>query len=65
MANVYQENGYASREEYLESLREDYGSVVDTLTSVLPASEDFDGLLTALEDYEESSIYDSLNDCMD
>jgi hypothetical protein len=65
MANVYQENGYASREEYLESLREDYGSVVDTLTSVLPASEDFDGLLTALEDYEESSIYDSLSDCMD
>jgi hypothetical protein len=65
MASVYQENGYANREEYLESLREDYGSVVDALTSVLPASEDFDGLLIALEDYEESSIYDSLNDCMD
>ena len=65
MANVYQENGYANREEYLDSLREDYGSVVDTLTSVLPASEDFDGLLIALEDYEESSIYDSLSDCMD
>ena len=65
MANVYRENGYASREEYLESLREDYGSAVDALTSVLPASEDFDGLLTALEDYEESSIYDSLSDCMD
>lgn len=65
MANVYQENGYASREEYLNSLREDYGSVVDTLTSILPASEDFDGLLIALEDYEEFSIYDSLSDCMD
>jgi hypothetical protein len=65
MANVYQENGFTNRKEYLESLREDYGSVVDTLTSVLPASEDFDGLLIALEDYEESSIYDSLSDCID
>ena len=49
--NVYQENGFENREEYLNSLREQYGEeLVDALTSVLPASEDFDGLLTELED---------------
>jgi hypothetical protein len=49
--SVYQENGFANREEYLDSLREEYGEeLVDALTSVLPASEDFDGLLTELED---------------
>ena len=49
--NVYQENGFADREEYLDELREEYGAeLVDVLTSVLPASEDFDGLITELED---------------
>ena len=49
--NVYQLNGFANREEYLDELREEYGAeLVDALTSVLPASEDFDGLLTELSD---------------
>ena len=49
--NVYQLNGFANREEYLDELREEYGAeLVDALTSVLPASEDFDGLITELED---------------
>ena len=49
--NVYQLNGFADREEYLDSLKEEYGEdLVDALTSVLPASEDFDGLLVELED---------------
>jgi hypothetical protein len=49
--NVYQLNGFANREEYLDSLKEEYGEeLVDALTSVLPASEDFDGLITELED---------------
>ena len=49
--NVYQLNGFANREEYLDELREEYGAeLVDVLTSVLPASEDFDGLITELED---------------
>jgi hypothetical protein len=40
-----------NREDYLDSLREDYGDdAVDVLTSILPASEDFDGLITSLED---------------
>ena len=47
----YQQNGYKDREDYLDSLREDYSEdAVDVLTSILPASEDFDGLITSLED---------------
>ena len=48
--SIYTDNGFTDRDQYLDSLREDYGEAVDILTSVLPASEDFDGLLTALED---------------
>jgi hypothetical protein len=49
--DVYNQNGFDNREDYLNSLREEYGEeLVDVLTSVLPASEDFDGLITELED---------------
>jgi len=48
--SIYTNNGYANREEYLDMLREDYGELVDILITVLPASEDFDGLVTELED---------------
>lgn len=58
--SIYTENGYANRTEYLNELREDYGTLVDILTSVLPPSEDFDGLLTALEDALDSGEYDDL-----
>lgn len=56
MANIYKENGYENRKEYLESLAEDYGldyGTVAMLASMLGASEDFDGLISALEDYED------------
>ena len=47
----YQENGYKNRQEYLEYLRDEYGADrVDALLTVLPPSEDFDGLVTELED---------------
>jgi len=53
--SVYTENGYANRKEYLDELREEYGAdMVNTLLTVLPASEDFDGLVTALEDAMDS-----------
>lgn len=58
--SVYTENGYANRKEYLDELREEYGELVDILTGVLPASEDFDGLITALEDALDSGEYDDL-----
>ena len=47
----YQENGYKNRQEYLDYLRDEYGADrVDALLTVLPPSEDFDGLVTELED---------------
>ena len=52
--SIYTENGYANRKEYLDSLREEYGAeLVNTFITVLPASEDFDGLVTSLEDHTE------------
>ena len=58
--NIYTENGYTNRKEYLNELREEYGALVDILTSVLPSSEDFDGLITSLEDALDSGEYDDL-----
>lgn len=54
--SVYEENGFTSRKEYLESLAEDYDmdyEDVEMLSAILGETEDFDGLVTALEDYCE------------
>jgi hypothetical protein len=54
MTNIYQQNGHVSREAYLESLAEDYEvSIrnVHMLADLLGPDEDFDGLVTSLEDY--------------
>ena len=53
--NPYTENGYDSREDYLMSLAEDYGidfGTVKMMADLLGPSEDFDGLVTSLQDYE-------------
>jgi hypothetical protein len=57
--SIYTDNGYANRQEYLDELREEYGELVDILITVLPSSEDFDGLVTALEDALDSGEYDN------
>ena len=52
---IYQENGYESREEYLQCLAEDYGvelETVESLAMMLGPNEDFDGLVVALEDID-------------
>ena len=54
--NIYQENGYKNRTDYLKHLAEDYDVNIGTvilLASTLGKSEDFDGLVTAVEDYAE------------
>ena len=53
---IYQEQGYKNRRDYLESLAEDFEiepSTVFMMAQLLGSSEDFDGLVTALEDYAE------------
>ncbi len=55
MENVYKENGYKDRKDYLHSLSEEYGinkGTVYSLASMLGSSEDFDGLVTSLQDME-------------
>lgn len=52
--NIYQEHGYDNRKEYLESLAEEYGVDIDNVRAIADLygdSEDFDGLVTALEDH--------------
>ena len=53
--SIYQENGYENRRDYLRSLAEEYGvdyADVALAASMLGPDEDFDGLVTALEDME-------------
>ena len=53
--NIYQQNGYADREDYLTCLAEDYGVPIEdvySLADMLSENEDFDGLVSALEDIE-------------
>lgn len=58
--NIYIENGYKNRTEYLDELRKEYGKLVDILIGILPESEDFDGLVTSLEDALDSGEYEDL-----
>lgn len=52
--SVYRQNGYNDREDYLSCIAEDYGldleDEVRPLAQLLGPNEDFDGLVTALED---------------
>lgn len=50
--STYQEHGFSNRSEYLDSLRDTYGAdAVNAFISFMPPSEDFDGLVTDLQDY--------------
>lgn len=51
--DLYQINGYKDRKDYLSSLAEDYGvdlDIVYALADLLGPDEDFDGLVSQLED---------------
>lgn len=51
--NIYQQNGYADRDDYLNCLSEDYGVSIEdvcSLAEILGENEDFDGLVSTLED---------------
>ena len=56
MENAYTLNGYESRKDYLEQLADEYDCPIETvhaLADVLGEDEDFDGLVSAMRDYEE------------
>ena len=51
--DIYQKHGYKDRKDYLEGLALEFGlpkRVVFTAANMLGKNEDFDGLLTILED---------------
>ena len=53
--NVYKDNGYKSRADYLEQLADEYDApmeIVMALADVLGPEEDFDGLVSSLKDWE-------------
>ena len=55
--NMYKENGHQSRSDYLDCLSEDYNVPLDTveaLANLYGEVDDFDGLVTALQDAEET-----------
>jgi len=53
---IYQAEGYKNRTDYLRGLADEIGvdeKTVFMLADMLGESEDFDGLVTSLEDYAE------------
>lgn len=57
--NIYQENGFANRRDYLENLAFDYGmdkNEVFTIASLLGKDEDFDGLVSMLDDHANKTF---------
>ena len=59
--NPYTENGYESRKQYLENLADEYGvdrTTVFAMAQLLGPSEDFDGLISALEDEADRLAFD-------
>jgi len=54
MENIYEQNGYDTRAEYLKYLAADHEidlDIVLNLAEILGPNEDFDGLVTTLQDY--------------
>jgi hypothetical protein len=54
--SIYTDQGYTSRRDYLDTLADETGverSTVYAMAQMLGPDEDFDGLVTSLEDYTE------------
>jgi hypothetical protein len=59
--SVYTDNGYASRKEYLMELSEEYACPIGTvliLANLLGPDEDFDGLVTSIQDWAQGMYKD-------
>jgi hypothetical protein len=59
--NKYQELGYSSRRQYLESLADDYGVPIEQViltANIYGPSEDFDGLVSTVQDIADG-VYDN------
>ncbi|GHV37242.1 hypothetical protein AGMMS49546_04400 [Spirochaetia bacterium] len=60
--SVYTRNGYKDREDYLKNLTDDWGLelfAVNMIAGMLGPSEDFDGLVSELEDMDCSGALEA------
>ena len=60
MENIYTQNGYENRDDYLQCVAEDYGideAIVRMMADLLGPNEDFDGLISAIADLDESGYF--------
>ena len=67
MKNIYQEKGYKDREDYLRQLADEFNisyGILKPIADVLGPTEDFDGLVSSLEDYG-SMLEDEPNEYFD
>ncbi len=56
--NYYTNNGFKNRTDYLNNLSNEYeidSLIVYAMADLLGENEDFDGLITSLEDYLEAT----------
>jgi hypothetical protein len=63
--DVYIQNGYKDRTEYLNNIADNYGIdsfTVNMIADMLGPSEDFDGLISELDDYEMLSTLGGWHD---
>ena len=59
--DIYTRNGYKNREDYLRSMADDYGvppTVVFEVAGLLGQNEDFDGLVTSMDDFSMAGFLD-------
>ena len=57
---VYEKHGYRNRKDYLKSLAEDFGlpkSFVISAAEALGETEDFDGLVSCLDDAGDFGLF--------
>ncbi len=62
--SIYTDEGYESRRDYLTSLADDFGieeEIVFSIAGMLGSSEDFDGLITSLEDFSLANDFNNFN----
>jgi hypothetical protein len=63
--SIYTDEGFKNRRDYLENLAEQMGVNIQTvlvLADMLGSNEDFDGLVTSLEDLACSLDFDQVSE---
>jgi hypothetical protein len=63
--NRYLNHGYKDRDDYLNNLADDYGVdsvAINAIAEMLGPDEDFDGLISELEDFDSFGLLDDFRE---